>query len=247
MPGDMNSRITRVFPVFNWLWEHGGPDWPRELLKLAGDDELDPGDGPPVVYLDPERRVPPSRERLAWMLEHHGELTAAGKKNAETLAQRTADQDAIDTALANADTELGKELTLEGYTSADCLIECDNVVIWIEGKRTNKLAKNTSYDGKRDQVARNLEAAHQVANGKDFRVIVCFEEALEQYEQALIDGYRDGTLTDGLPRLDDVASARRLERVAGSRADPTQTWIAQQKARQSGEKSLEQASASRFV
>src|SRR5438105_2898726 len=32
---DQNSKRTRIEPVFGWLKENGGPDWPTVLLEIA--------------------------------------------------------------------------------------------------------------------------------------------------------------------------------------------------------------------
>jgi hypothetical protein len=181
-----NSRVSRVQPIFKWLAENGEPTWPKALLSLAGDGG-DPGDVQ-KVHLDPEVRVPASAERREWMLRYAASLTAKGA-NSDLLKKRIEDG----------------ATTLEGQTSADCLIECEYMTIWIEGKRTDKLSPGIRFDDKRDQLARNLEAAWiRAGNEKDFRVIVCSEQPLTGYEKDLVEAYRSGTLTKAVEHLEDA-------------------------------------------
>ena len=105
-------------------------------------------------------------------------------------------------------------------TRADCLIECEHMVIWIEGKRNDWLAYSTTWDLTRDQLARNVEAAWILAEaaGKEFALIVCHEHPLKHHEQLLIDGYRACTWSGGLPHLSEAE-----RKLLGSRIG-TVTW-----------------------
>ena len=50
----------------------------------------------------------------------------------------------------------------EGFTSVDCLLETDKIVIGIEGKRTETgQSKSVSWYKNRDQLIRNIEALQQ--------------------------------------------------------------------------------------
>jgi hypothetical protein len=94
-------------------------------------------------------------------------------------------------------------MILEGQSSADCLIDCEHAVVWVEGKRDDWLAPSTSWDVARDQLARNLEAAWLLARdtGRDYCLIIAYEEQLKHHEQALVNGYRTGTWSAGWPHL----------------------------------------------
>jgi hypothetical protein len=35
MAGQTNSMVTRVRPVFGWLRDNAGENWPEQLVKLA--------------------------------------------------------------------------------------------------------------------------------------------------------------------------------------------------------------------
>jgi hypothetical protein len=57
----------------------------------------------------------------------------------------------------------------------------------------------------RDQLARDLEAAWLFARrtGRDYCLIIAYEEELRHHEVALIDGYRNGTWSADWPHLDE--------------------------------------------
>lgn len=192
-------------------------------------DGLDPTPDPGrLVGLDYliEKRVPPSARRLAWMIRNVERLAPRdGRRWREYRArvlenrEREASLQALDRGERKG---VQRKLILEGETSADCLIECERMVIWIEGKRNDWLDYSTTWDVTRDQLARNAEAAWLYARGlgKDSCLIVCHEHPLKHHEGLLIEGYRRGTWTGGWPHLTD--NERRL---LGSRIG-TLTWRA---------------------
>jgi hypothetical protein len=205
---DQNSRRTRVQPTFGWLSEHGGADWPACLLRLVDGVEtpLEPGRLIRLDYLE-ERRVAPSARRLAWMIRNAELLAPRDGRRWRDYRSRVIEHPDRDTALSLLDrgqtAGIDRKLVLEGPTSADCLIECEWMVIWIEGKRNDWLDYSATWDVTRDQLARNAEAAWLYASerGKDWCVVVCYEHDLKRHEELLIDGYRSGTWAGGWPHL----------------------------------------------
>ena len=113
---------------------------------------------------------------------------------------------------------------LEGPTQADdCLIECANALIWIEGKRFDWLDPSTKWDVTRDQIARNIDAlaSRAGAAGKDYRLLICHEQPLKHHEKLLLAGYRSGTWPGGLPHgIDDTTPGFFAARIG------TLTWSA---------------------
>jgi hypothetical protein len=193
---DVNSKRTRVDPVFGWLKAHSDeePTWPARLLALAQGLEVDvkPGAVVDVVFEHPVRASP---ERLQWLIDHASELGHEGDKLAEIVRR--------------ADSGDARLKVLEGTTYADCLIDCEGALIWVEGKRTDWLSPGTTWDPVRDQLARNLEGAWMTGfeKRKEFCLLLCHESDLSEDEQDLVKGYRSGTLVAGLPHLDE--STRR--------------------------------------
>jgi hypothetical protein len=222
---DENSKRSRIDPVCGWLRDHGGPHWPARLVDLAEGLDVRPWPGR-VVHLDyaPERRVAPSNERLAWMIRNVERLTPRdGRQSAEYRVRviENPQRDAALEKLYSGDSRgIDPRLKLEGETCADCLVECERAFVWIEGKRNYWLDPSNTWDVTRDQLARNVEAAWLLAreSGKEFCVIVCYENRLKHHETLLIDGYRRGTWTGGWPHLSAEERGRLGSRIG------TLTW-----------------------
>jgi hypothetical protein len=65
----------------------------------------------------------------------------------------------------------------ERQTEVDCDLATDRLVLCIEGKRGERLQSATTWLARRNQVARNLEAAWRLAGAKRaFAVLVCVEK-----------------------------------------------------------------------
>jgi hypothetical protein len=210
MNTSMNSRETRVQPVFKWLAENEGEAWPARLLQLASGIIKVPTCGPVCrVHLEPEMEVSPTPARLSWMIRNVDSLTPQDGRRWKTLHQRLEDRDAVRSALALLDAGkiqgLQRALILEGKTHADCLIECESAFLWIEGKRFDWLSPSTTWDVTRDQLARNVEAVSSLAcrAGKDYCLVVCHEQPLKYHETLLIEGYRRGTWAGGWPHISE--------------------------------------------
>jgi hypothetical protein len=65
----------------------------------------------------------------------------------------------------------------EGFTSVDCYLETDKLVLVIEGKRLENVSLKVQWYPIRNQLVRNLEATSQVAAGKNFAILVVGEQA----------------------------------------------------------------------
>jgi hypothetical protein len=223
---DENSRRTRVQPVFTWLRDKGGLDWPAHLIHLASGLQatIEPGLLVAIEF-DDEVRVAPSARRLEWMIHNAGLLAPRDGRQWREYTRRVTENPSLAAALealARGTGTINPLLKLEGPTSADCLIECEHAVIWVEGKRNDWLEPSTKWDVTRDQLARDAEAAwiRATALEKDFCVLVCHEHSLKHHENLLVNGYRTGTWIGGWPHLTE--SEREL---LGSRIG-TVTWSA---------------------
>lgn len=207
---DTNSKRTRVEPFFGWLREHGEVDWPARLLHIAhGIDVNDPG-SLVALHFETEVQVVPSASRLAWLIRNAERLAPADGRRWDEYRRRVVENPDRLAALALLDEGgyrgVDPQLVLEGPSHADCLIECENAIIWIEGKRNDWIATGTTWDVTRDQLARNLEAAWLLAQKKDpntdYGVIICHEGTLKYHEELLVKGYRDGTWSAGWPHIE---------------------------------------------
>ncbi|HXB67566.1 MAG TPA: hypothetical protein VNY05_04950 [Candidatus Acidoferrales bacterium] len=205
---DENSARTRVTPVFTWLRDNAGRDWGMEFLRLADGIAVVADVGAVTsVEVEEERAVEPSPTRLAWMIRNAHRLAPQDGRQWREYASRVIQNPARDRALALLDSGTSRgipsKLILEGSTHADCLIECEMALLWIEGKRNDWLTPCTTWDVTRDQLARNPEAAWILATAarKDFWFVICYEHELKHHEAALVEGYRDGTWKAGWPHL----------------------------------------------
>jgi hypothetical protein len=75
----------------------------------------------------------------------------------------------------------------EGFTSVDCRLETEALLLLIEGKRTEPVSDSTAWFPGRNQVIRNLEGAQAEAlavGRKNFAVLLCGETAIELPEEA---------------------------------------------------------------
>ncbi|HEY3382620.1 MAG TPA: DUF429 domain-containing protein [Vicinamibacterales bacterium] len=95
----------------------------------------------------------------------------------------------------------------EGFTEVDCCIETDQIALLVEGKRTESLAESTAWYAGRNQLHRNLEAARDLAAGREFGVFIIGEYGLP--DQAL------GDPRGGLPHLNDAERAELMTHYLG--------------------------------
>jgi hypothetical protein len=129
-----------------------------------------------------EREVAPSDGMLRWLIEHPQELTwpRSGRPfRPDTERRRRALVGADPTAREQVQREALDELqrlgprgsegcwwAFEGFTSVDCWIETERLVLLVEGKRDEPLSPATHWYPRRSQLVRNLEAACDAA-GQD--------------------------------------------------------------------------------
>jgi hypothetical protein len=122
---DKNSKRTRVEPVFGWLSEHGGHEWPARLIELA--DGLDVAIAPGSLErldFEQEVKVPASPRRLAWLLENAEGLGHGGSQLTELTERVINDPRRAEMLEAlRREEEVPDQYVLEGATHADCLIQ----------------------------------------------------------------------------------------------------------------------------
>lgn len=154
-----------------------------------------------------EWEVPPPGEFLRWMIQHPELLSPPPNANVsestKLLRQSFLDPDSAENervknqALTNL-SHFGsvgsrkKWWAFEGFTYVDCFIETETMVLFIEGKRTEKSSKNVSWFSERNQIARNLECARQSAMScvkpKAFAVLMIIEAGVnEEYHRRSVE------------------------------------------------------------
>ena len=149
--------------------------------------------------------IPPSYRFLLWLIEHpdrlswpnHGKAKYSEKpqKIREDLIgqhgterQAEAQQEAL-AALdqKGAERAHGKWWSFEGTTSVDRFLETENLILLIEGKRTEKLSTSVHWYPGRSQLIRNLEVAQELAGEKQIAVMVIAQEDIGPISQDVMD------------------------------------------------------------
>jgi hypothetical protein len=191
--GELDSSRTRVAPIFTSLWALQGrrPSWLADLLELPEIDGEHPGaqlpppgavrrygwgraeegcpgelalPAPPallrwlVLHLDPSR-IPTVRPAI----DEPREALAAGDHNRCMEALRHLDE--------GTQPAEGAWHILEGPTFPDVYLETDDLVVVVEGKRTERgPTRDTTFMPVRDQLLRHMDAALGYA-GRSRRVV----------------------------------------------------------------------------
>jgi len=172
-----------------------------------------------------ERRLPPPERFLRWLLHHPDRLIwpAEGKQRYSADTQRhrerllgqhgaVAQHEAQELGLGllyehGATGSDGKWWAFEGFTEVDCCLETESFVLVVEGKRTETLSGSTSWYEGRNQLYRSLEAAREVADGRDYAVLLAVEERPHPEEL--------GKPEIGLPHLESAERAMLLRHLVG--------------------------------
>lgn len=214
-PGRYNSSLTRVQPFFEQAFALDG-GWLSRLLGAApnarsvlGDVLNDPGELLSTI-LRPhpsgkarracfEYEVLPERPFLRWCIEHPEELSWPRREDfsANTRRLRRAllydeppgREDAQAQALELLEQRPVSERgwwRFEGSSFIDCVLATDRLVVTVEGKRTEQLSAATDWYPLRSQIVRNLEAARQIAKGRNWATLVISETELTEAGSAQV-------------------------------------------------------------
>ncbi|MGA3117858.1 MAG: hypothetical protein ABSF90_25925 [Syntrophobacteraceae bacterium] len=177
--GKHDSSQTRVVPVFDQLYklDEMRPSWLRELLSL-------PIGGNPICLASNcdftiqekgwgkhERKLDPPVALLSWLVRHprpplSGELSnnpvKAQKRNELIAGSEKATLEAL--ALLQNNPTGEKWHLFEGQTQPDVFIQTPDLIIVIEGKRTElKPTTSTKWMQGRHQMLRHIDCAWEIA------------------------------------------------------------------------------------
>jgi len=149
-----------------------------------------------------EYSIAPTKAFLTWLIQNPDKLSWPdhGKKTfgEHTQAKRdawlgkhgeTKQEHAINEALKlieleGVESSCKKWWAFEGVTELDCLLETDEFLLGIEGKRTEKVSHATDWYPKRNQIVRNLEVLKDKARGKDFALLLMSEDGTDPLSEA---------------------------------------------------------------
>ncbi|MHB8656091.1 MAG: hypothetical protein ACYDA9_19710 [Terriglobia bacterium] len=177
--GEYNSSITRVAPVFEQLCKRDSASWLPQLLRL-------PTLGSPVSpaescdfhiqacgWGEQERKLAPPLALLSWLIRHPLKLNEcpASLETPMPLERRELldghDNRIIEALALLRQRSQGKLWYIfEGETEPDVYIETSNLIVVIEGKRTELgPTTHTTWMPGRHQMLRHIDCAWE-ARGK---------------------------------------------------------------------------------
>jgi len=176
----VKSLLNKNFTIINDL-----------LTKRRFKDEI-------LGYINLEKcfeySIAPTYRFLEWLIRNPGELTwpnnGKQKYSEDTMYKRESiigehgriEQSEIQELALKLLEEYKpiksrrKWWAFEGFTQIDCFLETNDLVIAIEGKRTENISSSIEWFPKRNQVIRNLEVIKESAGSKDFVLILIYEE-----------------------------------------------------------------------
>lgn len=200
--GEKDSSKTRVQPFFEKIFDAKNADWivsllnafesglARSMSENAGIPKYDTID----KYF--ERKLAPPERFLEWLILNPSKLKwPEGTKYGDDTRKKREDLIKNDTAIQRealqnlkqygAEQSYKKWWAFEGFTSVDCLIETDKILLAVEGKRTEKgPSESVSWYPQRNQLIRNLETLQQYAQGRIFAVVMIDEKGNYQFDDA---------------------------------------------------------------
>ena len=175
--GTFNSSKTRVEPVFDWLVQADptGSKWLQGLVASAAPSLEVDGISSDVRLVDGHGRrwgskecsLPAPLALLEYLVKNITENQVIGSRDVGEVRRRRmalARKDVDETAAALKELRAGRRgrqwFVLEGQSRPDALLETSDIVLLVEGKRTEKsCTSKTKWMGKRSQLLRHMDAA----------------------------------------------------------------------------------------
>lgn len=217
--GIYNSTKTRVEPVFQAL-RASGRSWLKPLLRLPSCGHPNPfnWDGmnlsvEEIVFGDKEKQLPAHPKLLDWLLENAEDVTGKGLTGCspftadkrKSLLARNASTIAEARRLLDADRSEKRWYVLEGPSCPDVYVSTPDLVVVIEGKRTEAAPTTaTTWMGLRHQMLRHMDGALELANNRPvlgFFIVVGDGEGSvpPHWQSAAADTISSATLAGSLP------------------------------------------------
>jgi hypothetical protein len=173
-------------------------DMPGPLARELGSERMNRHGKIRTAF---ERDIPPSKEFLRWLINHPDRLVwpCDSSSQRRRFSERTTElrEKLMDGDRNTQQAALGelercgaygsrrRWWAFEGFTSVDCLLETKDLLVFIEGKRTEGISKSTDWFPLRNQVLRNLEVAREMAGeSKEYAVLLCAEKHLDLPENS---------------------------------------------------------------
>lgn len=193
LAAQLRDQVTPL--VTHWL----------QKRKIGGNVLKNFGGGDIEMEACFEKTIPPSQGFLRWMIHNPDRLTwprrgrqtysqiaqekrerlfgrHGEKAQAATQAEALAELDRL-----GADRGHGKWWSFEGITHVDCYLETENMILLIEGKRTETLSSRTDWYPDRNQLVRSLEVAQEISVSKNFAVLVIAENKIDPITAQVVE------------------------------------------------------------
>ncbi len=221
-----DSSKTRVAPILSMMAEKEG--WVRQLVRSADfgaerfayrEEIL--RDPPPEKcwWGQSERGLAPPLSRLEWLVQHleepvggnWGSPAVEGKRRLLVDKNAAVIEEALQLLRAGA---RGKEWqVLEGPSYPDALIESDDYLLVIEGKRTERgPTTKTTWSAQRHQMWRHMDAAWEIRADRPVIGLMVVEgspdgSVPEAWGNAALDLQKDEAVDASLPHRDKSTRA----------------------------------------
>lgn len=180
--GNRDSSLTRVKPVFDYLFrfDQTGNSWLARLLSLpfGGNAALLPTECRFTIkdcgWGSNEKKLDAPVSLLSWLIRHPREPEYGGLSSDPDKAKKRRQW------LEGSEERMAEALRLlrhnpknedwhvfEGQTQPDVFIETDDLLVVIEGKRTEREpTTSTKWMNERHQMLRHLDCAQEMRGGK---------------------------------------------------------------------------------
>ncbi|MBW8003827.1 MAG: hypothetical protein FVQ80_17820 [Planctomycetes bacterium] len=183
--GQFNSSLTRVVPIFDFLkdLDETGGDWLPSLLTMpqggvVGENNAEfnpPGELLYTCWGENEKGLSPPISLLKWMVQHPFDLNHPenpGNPNPPNNENRTlllqGEVDTIADAMQLLDNPNRPNTAwyiLEGISNPDVYLETENLIVVIEGKRTEPgPTTDTTWMPIRHQMLRHIDCAWELSD-----------------------------------------------------------------------------------
>jgi len=221
--GRYDSSKTRVKPVFDYLYaaDPSGESWIGPMLSLPRSGSLQPRptrteslNKSRSGWGDSERALQPPMALLSWLVRNIA--TLEGTETAETLEKRrdlvSKKPERIEEALSliRSGNRSRKWYLLEGPTWPDVVLETSDVIIVVEGKRTESgPTTTTTHMQVRHQILRHIDAAFEIRGNRSLFGFFVVEGAEDgsvpsQWAEACARTLEADVLDRSLPHRSDV-------------------------------------------
>ena len=179
--GKRDSTKTRVIPVFDYLMKNYNPEeWLKKLISLPqGCNSVSLQLTCKFSIMDygwgvEEKKLDPPVALLSWLIRHPRKPLSGNLSNNPEVAQKRLEWiEGSEKMQINGLSLLRRSQTrkdwhiFEGQTQPDVFIQTPDIIVVVEGKRTEKKPTiSTKWMAGRNQMLRHIDCAWEIASGR---------------------------------------------------------------------------------